>query len=50
MLAKPLERGRFAWVAVTDERAKIALAPEALAMLVSGVDLKQGTLLPWYER
>src|SRR3954451_15172255 len=50
VLAKRLEQGRFSWAAVTDERAKIALAPEALAMLVSGVDLKQGTLKPWYER
>ena len=50
VLAKRLEQGRFSWAAVTDERAKIALAPEALSMLVSGVDLKQGTLKPWYER
>lgn len=50
VLAKRLEQGRFSWAAVTDERAKIALAPEALSMLVSGVDLKQGTLRPWYER
>jgi transposase len=50
VLAKRLEQGRFSWAAVTDERAKLALAPEALSMLVSGVDLKQGTLKPWYER
>lgn len=50
VLAKRLEQGRFSWAAVTDERAKIALAPEALSMLVNGVDLKQGTLKPWYER
>ena len=50
VLAKRLEQGRFSWAAATDERAKIGLAPEALAMLVSGVDLKQGTLKPWYER
>jgi transposase len=50
VLAKRLERGRFSWAATSDERTKVALAPEALAMLVSGVDLKQGTLRPWYER
>lgn len=41
VLAKRLEQGRFSWAAATDERAKIALAPEALSMLVSGVDLKK---------
>lgn len=50
VLAKRLEQGRFSWTAATDARTKVALAPEALAMLVSGVDLKQGTLKPWYER
>ena len=35
-LAKRLERGRFSWLAAGDERAKVALAPEALAMLVVG--------------
>jgi transposase len=50
VLAKRLEQGRFSWAKWTDPRAKIALAPEALAMLVGGVDLKQGTLKPWYER
>lgn len=49
VLAKRVERGWFSRAAASDERQKIALAPEALAMLVSGVDLKQGTLKPWYE-
>jgi hypothetical protein len=50
VLAKRLEQGRFSWAGAGDERAKIALAPEALSMLVSGIDLKHGTLKPWYER
>ena len=50
VLAKRLERGRFSWPAVTAERKKLALAPEALAMLVGGVELKHGSLKPWYER
>lgn len=50
VLAKRLEQGRFSWAAADDQRKKIALAPEALSMLVSGVDLKQGSLRPWYER
>jgi transposase len=29
---------------------KLALAPEALALLVSGIELKQGSLKAWYER
>jgi len=50
VLAKRLERGRFSWPARTDDRAKLALAPEALALLVGGVELKHGSLKPWYER
>jgi transposase len=38
VLAKRLERSRFSWMAAGDERAKVALAPEALAMLVGSVD------------
>jgi transposase len=50
VLAKRLEQGRFSWTAADDDRTKVALAPEALSMLVNGVDLKHGTLKPWYER
>ena len=50
LLAKRLEQGRFSWPAPTDRRAKLALTPEALALIVGGVDLRQASLKPWYER
>ncbi len=50
VLAKRLEKGRFSWPAATDDRRKLALTPEALALLVGGVELKHGSLKAWYER
>lgn len=50
VLAKRLEEGRFSWPAPGDRRTKLSLAPEALALLVGGVELKHGSLKPWYER
>jgi transposase len=50
VLAKRLEEGRFSWPAASDARSKLALAPEALALLVGGVELKRGSLKAWYER
>jgi transposase len=50
VLAKRLEQGRFSWPAPSDAREKLALAPEALALLVGGVELRQGSLKAWYER
>ena len=50
VLAKRLEQGRFSWPAPGEQRAKLALAPEALALLIGGVELKHGSLKPWYER
>lgn len=50
VLAKRLERGRFSWPAPSADRTKLALAPEALALLVGGVELRHGSLKAWYER
>lgn len=50
VLAKRLERGRFSWPVASAGKTKLALAPEALALLVGGVELKHGALKPWYER
>jgi len=50
VLAKRLEQGRFSWPAPSQAGSKLALAPEALALLVGGIELKHGTLKAWYER
>lgn len=50
VLAKRLEEGRFSWPAPSEPKAKLALTPEALALLVGGVELKRGSLKPWFER
>ncbi|MBI2513917.1 MAG: IS66 family insertion sequence element accessory protein TnpB [Opitutae bacterium] len=50
VLAKRLEQGRFSWPAPSEAKRKLALAPEAFSLIVSGVDLKTATLKPWYER
>ena len=51
VLTERLERGSFSWPKVIPgEGVKLKLAPEALAMLTDGVDLRGGKLRPWYER
>jgi transposase len=50
ILAKRLKRGRFCRPRpLMDGEFKIALKPEALEMLLSGIDLKQGMQRAWYE-
>ena len=50
VLAKRLEKGRFNRPKTGDRRAaKLHLKPEALEMLLSGVDLKDGMRRAWYE-
>lgn len=46
---KRLERGRFSWPTAEKGRSKLRLRPEALQMLLDGVDLRGATLRPWYE-
>lgn len=54
VLMKRLEQGTFAWPrssgAAEGPNLKLKLAPEALAMLTDGIDLRGAKLRPWYER
>lgn len=51
LLMKRLEQGTFAWPGnIPEGSAKLKLAPEALAMLTDGIDLRGARLRPWYER
>jgi transposase len=46
-----LEKGTFSWPKNLEEgQTKLSLAPQALAMLTDGVDLRGAKLRPWYER
>ena len=47
---KRLEEGTFCWPQSAGEPgAKLRLAPQALQLLLDGVDLKQGARRAWYE-
>jgi len=51
VMIKRLEKGTFCWPKGVDvEDGKLSLAPEALALLLDGVDMKQGKFRPWYQR
>ena len=51
LLTKRLEEGTFAWPKLEEiGAAKLALRPEAFAMLTDGIDLRGAKLRPWFER
>ena len=50
VLAKRLEEGTFRWPqSAGDPKTKIRLAPQALQLLLDGVELKAGARRAWYE-
>ena len=51
VMIKRLEQGTFSWPKGVDvENGKLSLRPEALALLLDGVDMRGGSLRPWYQR
>jgi len=50
ILMKRLEKGRFFRPrGLSSDTTKLALKPEALEMILSGIDLKDGMQRTWYE-
>jgi transposase len=51
LATKRLEAGTFSWPAPADPgQRKIRLAPEALRLLLDGVDMRGARFRPWYQR
>lgn len=51
LATKRLEKGTFSWPAPSAAgQRKITLAPEALRLLLDGVDMRGARFRPWYER
>ena len=56
LATKRLEQGTFSWPSATPTRTgekspvKLSLSPQALSLLLDGVDLRGGQLRPWFER
>ena len=48
---KRLEKGTFSWPKSSEvKKDKMKLKPEALSLLLDGVDLRGAKLRPWYQR
>jgi len=51
VMIKRLEQGTFIWPKGVDvKNGKLSLRPEALALLLDGVDMRGGSFRPWYQR
>lgn len=48
---KRLEQGTFSWPSpASSNQQYMDISPEALQLILDGVDLRNGTLRPWYQR
>ena len=51
LTTKRLERGTFSWPPPSETgQRKITLQPEALRLLLDGVDMRGAKFRPWFER
>ena len=51
VLTKRLAEGNFSWLAAAQcGQVKLRLAPEGMALLTGGVDLRGARMRPWCER
>lgn len=51
VLSKRLETGTFSWPAASSPgMTSLPLVPEALQLLLDGIDLRGAEMRPWYER
>lgn len=51
VMTKRLEKGTFSWpTAIDSQSGKMQLKTEALVLLLNGVDMRDVTLRPWYQR
>ena len=50
VMIKRLEKGTFSWPKGVDvDGGKLTLRPEALSLLLNGVDMRDAGLRPWYQ-
>ena len=51
VMTKRLEKGTFSWpLGVEVKNGKLPMSPEALSLLLDGVDMREGSMRPWYQR
>jgi transposase len=51
VMTKRLEKGTFFWPKGVDvKNGRLPLSPEALSLLLDGVDMRAGKFRPWYQR